>query len=101
MRAEKSAECFVDCLDRESATENPMKSPKSHLSPLIFPDLLQFVWEIVWPFSKKSALNQALLDRSFGTVWYFANGHIPVGSRKFTPGPGPADVTTLKPSNPE
>ena len=24
-----------------------MKSPKSHLSPLIFPDLLQFVWEIV------------------------------------------------------
>ena len=67
----------------------------------VFRDLSQFVWEIVWPFSKKSALNQALLDRSFGTVWYFANGHIPVGSRKFTPGPGPADVTTLKPSNPE
>ncbi len=50
---------------------------------------------------QKSAPNQALLDRSFRTVWYFANGHIPVGSRKFTPEPGPADVTTLKPSNPE
>lgn len=47
MRAEESAECFVDCLDRESAMENPMKSPKSHLSPMISPDLLQFVWEIV------------------------------------------------------
>ena len=48
MRAEESAEYFWDRLDRESAMENPMKSPKSHLSPLIFPDLLQFVWEIVW-----------------------------------------------------
>jgi hypothetical protein len=47
MRAEESAECFVDCLDRESAMESPMKSPKSHLSPVISPDLLQFVWEIV------------------------------------------------------
>ena len=29
MRAKESAECFVDCLDRESAMENPMKSPKA------------------------------------------------------------------------
>ena len=48
------------------------------------------------PFNKKSAPNQALLDRTFGTAWFFANGHIPVGSREFVSEPGPSDVTTLK-----
>ena len=48
------------------------------------------------PFHNKSAPNTALLERTFGTAWFFSNGHIPVGSRDFVPEPGPAGVTTLK-----
>jgi hypothetical protein len=36
MRAEESAECFVDRLDRESAMETPMKSPKASLILRVF-----------------------------------------------------------------
>lgn len=39
------------------------------------------------PYNEKSAPNAALLERSFGTAWFFANGHIPVGSRTFIPEP--------------
>jgi hypothetical protein len=38
-------------------------------------------------FNKASAPSEELLARTFGTAWYFANGHIAAGSRTLLPEP--------------
>lgn len=40
------------------------------------------------PFNPDSAPPENLLARTFGTSWYYADGHIAAGSRTFLPEPG-------------